>query len=144
MPIRPGVTTLLVGAAVLTLVLSASAQVDKFKARLSTIPIEATTAASIAGSGSATAVLTGTSLSISGTFEGMKTPATRAQIHRGAKGVRGPALFDLAITKGTSGTIGGTLTLAPAQVDDLKKGRFYVQIHAEKAPDGNLWGWLLP
>jgi len=29
-------------------------------------------------------------------------------------------------------------------VTDLEKGRFYVQLHSEKAPDGNLWGWLLP
>jgi hypothetical protein len=22
-------------------------------------------------------------------------------------------------------------------------GRFYIQLHSEKAPEGNLWGWLL-
>ena len=37
-----------------------------------------------------------------------------------------------------------TLDLTPLQVTDLEKGRFYVQLHSEKAPDGNLWGWLLP
>jgi len=25
----------------------------------------------------------------------------------------------------------------------FKKGNFYVQIHSEKAPAGNLWGWLV-
>ena len=29
-------------------------------------------------------------------------------------------------------------------VADLEKGRLYVQLHSEKAPDGNLWGWLTP
>jgi hypothetical protein len=102
------------------------------------------TANAVTGKGSATAVLTGTTLTISGTFEGMQSPATIAQIHVGAKGVRGPAEFDLTVTKATSGTIAGMLTLSRVQIDSLKRGWFYIQIHSEKVPDGNLWGWLLP
>ena len=41
------------------------------------------------------------------------------------------------------GDISATLDLTPAQVEDLGRERFYVQLHSEKAPDGNLWGWLL-
>ena len=37
-----------------------------------------------------------------------------------------------------------TFDLTPIQLADLEKGRLYVQVHSEKAPDGNLWGWLLP
>ena len=33
--------------------------------------------------------------------------------------------------------------LTAEQIESLKKGRFYVQLSSEKAPDGNLWGWLL-
>ncbi len=29
------------------------------------------------------------------------------------------------------------------QAPMFKKGNFYVQIHSEKAPAGNLWGWLV-
>ena len=56
-------------------------------------------------------------------------------------------MADLAVAKGTeptAGTITGTLDLTPALVTDLEKGRLYVQLHSEKAPDGNLWGWILP
>ena len=49
---------------------------------------------------------------------------------------------DLAATSGTSGTITGSIELTKAQVDDLAAGRLYIQLHSEKAPDGNLWGWL--
>ena len=133
-----------IGALVLWFGLSARAQGDTFKARLTPVPVENSTVAAITGSGSVTAVLSGPNLSVNGKFEGIRTPATLAQVHFGPKGVRGPALFDLTITKATSGTINGTLMLKPAQVDDLKAGRFYLQIHSEKAPDGNLWGWLLP
>ena len=114
-----------------------------FKARLSPVPIDATMAANVAGSGSVTAVLTGAKLSITGTFEGLRSPATVAQVHSGRKGVRGPSVFDLTVTKATSGAIEGNLTLTREQGADLNAGKLYVQIHSEKAPDGNLWGWLL-
>ena len=57
---------------------------------------------------------------------------------------RGPVEFDLTVEKAASGVISGTANLNRSQLDSLRKGWFYVQIHAEKAPDGNLWGWLLP
>ena len=132
----------LIGAVTLT------AQPPKtYRARLSPVPIDVSMQATVAGSGSVSAVLTGTKLAITGTFEGLKSPATTAKIHKGpTRGVRGPNVLDLAVTKtdATSGTLSGSLTLTAIQVADLEKGRLYVQLHSEKAPDGNLWGWLLP
>jgi len=58
-------------------------------------------------------------------------------------GVRGSSFADLTVSKGTSGTVSGSLDLTPEQVQSLRKGQFYIQIHSEKAPEGNLWGWLL-
>ena len=116
---------------------------ETFKARLSTVPIDATMMPTIAGSGSLTAALAGNKLTISGTFEGLRSPATVARVHRGPKGIRGPAIFDLTVSKATSGAVSGSLDLAPAQVEDLRNGRLYVQIYSERAPDGNLRGWLL-
>ncbi|HZR26009.1 MAG TPA: CHRD domain-containing protein [Vicinamibacterales bacterium] len=116
-----------------------------FKARLAPVPIDLTMQATVAGHGSVTATLAGTKLSITGTFEGLKSPATIAQVHKSpVAGVRGPVAFDVSVTKQASGTITGTVDLTPAQVVDLEKGHLYVQVHSEKAPDGNLWGWLLP
>ncbi len=99
----------------------------------------------IAGSGAATAALQGTKLTVTGSFDGMKSPATIAQIHRGVvTGVRGPVIFDLNVSKGMSGTLTGSVDLSPEQIESLRKGQLYIQIHSEKAPEGNLWGWLLP
>jgi hypothetical protein len=120
------------------------------------VPIDAGMMATTAGTGAVTATLTGTKLAISGTFEGLRSPATVARLHRAQKGVRGPAVFDLVVTNtpgaggptstsstlSTAGSISGTLELTPTQVDDLGRERFYVQLHSEKAPEGNLWGWL--
>jgi len=115
---------------------------DTFKARLSPVPVE-NARTGITGLGSATATLTGRSLVVRGTFDGMRTAATIAQIHLGRRGVRGPVMFDLTITKASGGTLTGTFNLTPEQVEAVKSGRFYIQIHSESAPDGNLWGWLL-
>ena len=120
----------------------ALAQGETFKARLSPVPV-ANTASGITGLGSATATLTGRALVVRGTFDGMRSAATIAQIHLGQRGVRGPVMFDLIVTKAASGTVTGSFNLTPVQVEAVKGGRFYIQIHSESAPDGNLWGWLL-
>jgi hypothetical protein len=127
---------------------AATAQQSKtFKTRLAPVPIDVSMQATIAGSGSVSAVLTGTKLAVTGTFDGLKSPATIAQIHKSpVRGVRGPNVLDLAVTKtdASSGTIAGSFDLTAIQIADLEKGRLYVQLHSEKAPDGNLWGWLMP
>jgi hypothetical protein len=114
-----------------------------YQARLSTVPIDLGMASTIAGSGSVTASLKGRTLTVSGKFSGLKTAATIARLHRSPnRGIRGPAFADLSVTAVTAGEITGTVELTAAQVEDLEIGRLYVQVHSEKAPDGNLWGWL--
>jgi hypothetical protein len=111
---------------------------------LSVVPIDVAMQSTVAGSGVATATLKGNTLSISGTFSGLKTAATVARVHRGPRtAMRGAPIGDLTATAGTSGTISGSLELTKEQLDDLAAGRLYIQLHSEKAPDGNLWGWLL-
>ena len=120
------------------------AQTPQYRARLSVVPIDIAMQSTIAGSGSATATLKGTTLTINGTFTGLKTPATVARLHRSPKtAMRGAPIGDLTATADTSGTISGSIELTKAQIDDLAAGRLYIQLHSQKAPDGNLWGWLL-
>jgi hypothetical protein len=113
-----------------------------YKARLSAVPMPAFST-NVVGSGSVTATVTGSKLSVSGTFDGLATPATVARLHKSPKpGIRGPAIFDLTVTQATSGAITGAFDLTAAQVQEIAQNRYYVQLHSEKAPDGNLWGWL--
>ena len=118
---------------------------EAFKARLSPVPIDARMMSTVAGSGAVTATLSGKQLSITGTFEGLRSPATTAQIRRGIKGIRGPVVLDLDLTisKAVKGTLSGSVELTPEQIVDLRNGHLYVQLQSERAPDGNLWGWLL-
>src|SRR5437868_6291460 len=124
--------------AVLIFALAAAQASDTFKARLSAVPIDTTMRANVAGQGSATAKLAGSKLSIAGSFDGLRSAATLAQLHQSrVTGVRGPVIADLNVSKSESGTIEGTIDLNAEQIDSLRKGRLYVQIHSEKAPDGN-------
>jgi hypothetical protein len=118
---------------------------ETFKTRLSALAATAKTLPDLAGTGSVSAVLAGRKLTVSGSFEGLTAPATKASIHNGvATGARGPEILELTVSKSARGMISGTFDLTPDQLEALRKGRFYVQMHTEKAPDGVLWGWLLP
>jgi hypothetical protein len=116
---------------------------EAFTGRLSTVPVDPVTALTTTGSGTLTAVLAGNTLTINGKFDGLNSPATVAHVHRARRGLRGPNLFNLTVTKATSGTVEGTLKLTDAQVEALKSGWYYVQIHTEINPEGQLRGWLL-
>jgi CHRD domain len=115
-----------------------------FRARLSPVPISADMVARVTGSGSVTGALRATTLTLAGLFTGLQSPATVAQVHIGERtGVRGPAVFDVRVDRATTGSISATIELTETQIASLKRGSFYLQLHSEKAPDGNLWGWLL-
>ena len=117
---------------------------ERFKVRLTTVPMDGGMRGTVSGSGSATATLTGATLSISGTFEGLKSPATAATLHSGAaRGVRGVSVAELVVSKAVRGTVTGSVMLTPDQVKGLREGRLYLELASEKAPDGNLWGWIL-
>jgi hypothetical protein len=115
-----------------------------FKARLSPVPIDLAMQATVAGTGAVTASLVGSKLTINGTFEGLKSPATAATLRKSpVRGVRGPDLFAMTVTPAVGGSVSGSVDLSPQQIGDLQGGRLYVQLSSEKAPEGNLWGWLL-
>lgn len=116
---------------------------ETYKARLTAVPADARTRPSLAGVGSATGTLSAGKLTINGTFDGLLSAATMAQLHSAvAAGVRGPVIGDLTIAKATSGSLGGSFTLTPQQIESFHKGGLYIEIHSEKAPDGVIWGWL--
>ncbi len=130
-------------AAALWLAGAAAAQEGAgFKARLSLVPVDAVTSRTTSGVGSVTAALVDNRLFITGTFDGLSAPATAAHLHRAPKGQRGVVAFTLSIAKATTGVLGGSFELTAAQIADLKKGNYYVQIHTERNPDGEIRGWL--
>ena len=134
-----------IAALFLSLAVPAVAQnEERYRVRLSTVPVDIPMRSTVAGTGAATAVLKGTTLTINGNFEGLVSVATTSRVHRGvAMGVRGMPFANLTVSKAQQGTISGSVNLTPEQVQSLNKGQIYLQISSEKAPDGNLWGWFV-
>ena len=149
MTLRQCVVTMAMTAALVGSAFPLTAQSgEKFTARLAWVPTAgAADRANVTGKGSATGTLSGRKLTIAGSFEGLAAPATVARLHQGvAKGARGAAITDLTISKAASGMLSGSVDLTPPQVEALRQGKLYIQLHSEKGspPDGsNLWGWFL-
>lgn len=118
---------------------------ESFETRLSPSPLTDGTRVNITGEGRVTASLDGNSLSVKGDFHGLASNATTAELDDGPGiAIPGPKAFDLTASQATAGTVTGQVTLTARQVAALRAGHLYVQINSEKAPDGNLTGWLLP
>jgi hypothetical protein len=133
----------LLAAATMTTAVAAQSP-PVYVARLSTVPITAAMQNTVSGSGTVTATLNGQRLTIDGRFNGLRTAATVARLHLAPRASRGEAFADLKVSGSTSGTITGAIDLTEAQLQALQKNSVYLQLHSEKAPEGNLWGWLLP
>jgi hypothetical protein len=118
---------------------------EPFETRLSPSPLTDGTRINVTGEGEARASLDGNKLTVSGEFHGLASGATTAELYDGLGiGILGPKAFDLTATPSMAGTLSGSVTLTAKQAAALRSGHFYVQINSQKAPDGNLTGWLLP
>jgi hypothetical protein len=135
--------TVLTFGGVLALLLSSPLLAEDFSGRLGRIPVDTRTQSEVAGLGHATAELDGSRLTIEGEFDGLLGPATVANLHMGpAVGVRGPVIHALTVSSDIAGDLAGSFRLRADEVEALRAGRLYIQIHSQSAPDGNLWGWL--
>jgi hypothetical protein len=118
---------------------------DIYQANLGPMPLDEATKQNMLGRGDATATLDGKVLTVSGSFAGLPSSATAAHLTISpAIGVPGTERLALTVSQAASGSVSGTLTLSAKQAAAFRTGRLYVQIDSQKAPTGNLWGWLLP
>src|ERR1041385_8613228 len=84
-------------AGMLLMPLLAGAQTpETYKIRIAPVPRDVAMQKTVAGGGSATATLSGSKLTISGTFDGLPSSATSSKVHRSlTTGVRGSPFLDL-------------------------------------------------
>jgi hypothetical protein len=116
-----------------------------YSANLGPMPLDAANKPNLLGRGEATATWDGKTLSVTGSFAGLPSQATQAHLYVGLYiGVPGTEGFDLTVTPGAAGTVSGQIALNSKEAAAFRTGKLYVQIDSQKAPTGNLWGWLLP
>ncbi len=101
------------------------------------------------GNGGVTAVLTGDQLVVTGQFGSLTGNYSASHIHGGANGANGGVLFALTPQVGgdsKSGTYvaeSNTFTLDETQIASLASGNWYVNIHSDTNPGGEIRGQLL-
>jgi hypothetical protein len=118
---------------------------ESFETRLAPSPLTDGTRINVTGEGMARVSLDGNTLTVSGDFHDLASSATTAELYDGLGiGIPGLKAFDLTVTPAMAGTISGSVTLTARQAAAMRAGHFYVQVNSQKAPDGNLAGWLLP
>jgi hypothetical protein len=121
------------------------AAAQTYQANLGPMPLDAAINKNMLGRGEATASWDGKMLTVNGRFAGLPSSATKAHLFVSpAIGVPGGESFDLTVSAADNGTLSGQLALNAKQAAAFRTGRLYVQIDSQKAPAGNLWGWLLP
>lgn len=113
-----------------------------FDFRLSPGPRLVGTRAESSGGGQVHAALAGNLLTLDGTYNGLLGKPTDVHLAMGSlPGVRGPVVAPLTAA---DGKLSGHATLNARQLAAFRKGGLYVEIDSTEAPDGDLWGWILP
>lgn len=92
------------------------------------------------GSGSFRVAEDGT---VSGSVTTKDVQGTMAHIHRGAKGTNGPVIVPLD-KNGDTYTVPAGRKLTPAQLQDLKSGNLYVNVHTNRYKGGEVRGQIQP
>ncbi len=84
-------------------------------------------------------------------FKGLTGSATAAHFHKGEVDEAGPVEFNLETDSGvifdgigqTSGIFSGGTTLSSTEIDDVLAGLWYINIHTDINPSGELRGQIL-
>jgi len=105
------------------------------------------------GTGSGTVSVSGNTLTVNITFSGLTAPATAAHFHAvGGTGTNAGVIYPLNVPNATSGTISQTVTLVEGtrgysiaqQIQQLRSGLWYANIHSSFRPGGEIRGQVVP
>jgi hypothetical protein len=105
-------------------------------------PAEEVPAAQSSGSGSGS-IRVAEDGSVSGSVSTTGVQGTMAHIHQGAKGANGPVIVPLT-KNGDTYTVPAGAKLNASQLQALKAGNLYVNVHSDKYKGGEIRGQLQP
>jgi CHRD domain len=79
------------------------------------------------------------------TYGGLSSPVTMAHFHQGASGKNGPVVIWLTKRGGmVSSPITGQATLTADQAKEFLAGDWYINVHTDDHPGGELRGQVVP
>jgi len=69
--------------------------------------------------------------------------ASGAHFHLGARGTNGPVVINLGPVSGNSGKATGSVALSAEEEADLKAGMWYLNVHSDAFPSGEVRGQMI-
>jgi hypothetical protein len=90
--------------------------------------------------GSATFVLSADRTRVTYAITHTVANATEAHVHLGAGGLAGPVVYPLTPI---AASMTGTIALNPGDADNFEQGMFYVNVHSQLYPDGEIRGQIM-
>lgn len=114
-----------------------------FGDKLGFMPRAATNQAFISGTGQVSATLEGSTLSITGEFEGMSGSVTGVSVHNAPMGQVGPEFATLEFDGDNTGTFSGEIELTEEQLAELEDSAIYVVVQSDRSETGELRAWLV-
>jgi hypothetical protein len=115
-----------------------------FGDKLGTIPVSNANRAQVSGTGYVSGTLSGSTLEIEGTYEGLTAPASRVALFAGRLGEKGgEEVATLEPSGDTSGSFSGTVELSEDQLAILQASGMFVVVGTEPNPDGEVRAWLV-
>lgn len=81
---------------------------------------------------------------ISGSVTTENVPGTMAHIHEAPPGENGPVVVPLEQTDDNTWSVPDEVHLTEAQLETLKEGHLYINVHTEANPGGEVRGQLNP
>lgn len=134
-------------ALAVTLVACGAALQATFSADLTSeaaVPAPTLNGATPSGSAEATLDEGASTLTVTGDFSGLTGPATAAHIHGPApEGEAAGVVFPLNVDAAASGSVSGTWDgMTAEEIEQLRDGLYYVNVHTEANPAGEIRGQL--
>lgn len=115
-----------------------------FGDKLGTVPVSNANRSKVSGTGQVTANLSGSTLTIEGTFEDLSAPATGVAVYAGKLGEQGAAeVATLEADNAESGSFNGTIEVSADQMEVLQASGFSVVVLTEPNPGGEIRAWLV-
>ncbi len=115
----------------------------QFGDKLGIMPVSNTNRPMMAGTGTVSATLDGSTLQVKGSYEGLRGEANRLALHTARPGMAGPEIASVDLQGAQAGDLDVAIELTDEQIALLQDSHLYVVVQTSRNQTGELRAWLM-